>query len=80
MKFPEKVKGAIFDMDDTMLDNQAGVEFGTIHEHSRRKAILHVAEKYNLPNLASITAQENLDAFHNASTHSLDGAYGRCFT
>ncbi len=74
MKFPEIVKGAIFDVDDTLLDNQTGVEFGTLHEHSRRKAILHVAEKYNLPNLATITAQENLDAFHNASTHSLDGA------
>jgi beta-phosphoglucomutase-like phosphatase (HAD superfamily) len=74
MKFPETIKGAIFDVDDTILDNQAGVEFGTIHEHSRREAIHHVAEKYNLPNLASVTAQENLDAFHNATTHSLDGA------
>lgn len=74
MKFPEAVKGAIFDVDDTMLDNQAGVEFGTIHEVTRLKAIHQAAEKYNLPSLAAVTEKENFDAFHNASTHSLDGA------
>lgn len=74
MKFPEVIKGAIFDVDDTMLDNQAGVKFGTIHEVSRLKAIHHVAEKYNLPTLADVTEEENAEAFHKALTHSVDGA------
>ena len=72
--FPDTVSGAIFDVDDTLLDNQAGVEFGTLHELTRLKAIHEVALSYNLPTLATLTEQENLDAFLNASTHSLDGA------
>src|SRR5688572_12594220 len=73
-KFPDTISGAIFDVDDTLLDNQAAVEFGTLHELTRSKAIHEVALSYNLPTLATLTEQENLDAFLNASTHSLDGA------
>ena len=74
MKFPTIIKGAVFDVDDTLLDNQAGVESGTIHEHSRFKAVLGVAEKYDIASLRTLTAQENLDAFLNAKVHSLPGA------
>lgn len=74
MKFPEIVKGAIFDVDDTLLDNQAGVEHGTIHEQSRFKALLHVAEKYDIASLRTLTHEENLNAFLNAKVHSLPGA------
>lgn len=72
--FPDRVSGAVFDVDDTLLDNQAGVEFGTLHELTRLRAIHEIALRYNLPTLATLTEQENLDAFLNASTHSLDGA------
>ena len=74
MKFPENVKGAIFDVDDTMLDNQAGAKVGTIHEVSRLRAIHEVAKKYNLPTLAAVTEEQNAVAFRNALTHSVDGA------
>lgn len=74
MGFPEKVQGAIFDVDDTLLDNQAAVDFGTLHEVSRFEAIRHVARKYNLSALASLTHEENLAAFITAKTHSLPGA------
>lgn len=74
MRFPQKVKGAIFDVDDTMLDNQAGAKVGTIHEVSRLRAIHEVAKKYNLPTLAAVTEEGNAVAFRNALTHSVDGA------
>lgn len=74
MKFPEIIKGAIFDVDDTMLDNQAGATAGTIHEVSRLRAVHEVAEKYNLPSLAAVTEEENAVAFRNALVHSVDGA------
>lgn len=74
MKFPEIVKGAVFDVDDTLLDNQAGVELGTIHEHSRLRAFRQIAEKYDLPSLRSLTPEENFHAFLNAKVHSLPGA------
>lgn len=74
MKLPEHVKGAIFDVDDTLLDNQAGVESGTIHEHSRLEAVRKIAEKHDISSLRTLTVQENLDAFLNAKVHSLPGA------
>ncbi|HEU5122315.1 MAG TPA: HAD family hydrolase [Candidatus Saccharimonadales bacterium] len=74
MNFPEKVKGAIFDVDDTLLDNQVGVNIGTIHEVTRLKAILHAAHKYELKELMTLTEQENYDAFMKSHYHSLAGA------
>lgn len=74
MQFPKEVKGAIFDVDDTILDNQAGATLGTIHEVSRLRAVHEVARKYNLPSLAAVTEEENAVAFRNALTHSVDGA------
>lgn len=74
MKLPEQVKGAVFDVDDTLLDNQAGVKSGTIHEHSRLKAVQNIADKYDISSLRTLTVQENLDAFLNAKVHSLPGA------
>lgn len=74
MRFPEKVRGAIFDVDDTLLDNQAAIDFGTLHEMSRFEAIQRVAQKYDLAMLANLTHEENLAAFMTARTHSLPGA------
>jgi FMN phosphatase YigB (HAD superfamily) len=74
MKFPDIIKGAIFDVDDTLLDNQADRAFGALHEHSRFGALQHVVEKYNLPSLQSLTYEENLVAFLTAKEHSLPGA------
>ena len=74
MKLPNEIKGAIFDVDDTLLDNQAGATLGTIHEHSRFKAFQQIAEKYDLAALRTLSPQENVDAFLNAKVHSLPGA------
>jgi beta-phosphoglucomutase-like phosphatase (HAD superfamily) len=74
MKLPATIKGAIFDVDDTLLDNQAGASMGTIHEITRLRAIRHAAEKYSLPTLLEVTEEENLAAFNNAKQHTLEGA------
>src|SRR6266542_341466 len=74
IQFPKKIEGVIFDIDDTLLDNQAAVSFGTIHEVTRLRAVHHVAKKYNLAQLLTLTEQENYDAFLNAKVHSLGGA------
>jgi beta-phosphoglucomutase-like phosphatase (HAD superfamily) len=74
MKLPKTIKGAIFDVDETLLDNQAGVTFGTIHELSRLQAIREIALRYDLPTLLEVTEQENFDSFTNAKYHTRDGA------
>lgn len=69
-----EVKGAIFDVDDTLLDNKPGVAGQGLHEQSRLAAAHKVGEKYAIPRLAELTAQENLDAFMNAPVHTLEAA------
>jgi len=74
MRFPENIHAAIFDVDDTLLDNKAHPKVGSLHEHSRLRAIRHIAEKYSLEVLQGLTEQENYEAFAKAKYHSIDGA------
>jgi HAD superfamily hydrolase (TIGR01509 family) len=69
------VQGAIFDVDDTLLDNNSGVdpERG-LHQLSRLAAVHEVGKLRKLPQLESLTPQENVAAFHNAPVHTLEGA------
>ncbi len=67
-------RGAIFDVDDTLLNNYAHPSGRGIHEISRLTAIHEVARLRNLPQLAMVTATQNHDAFRTASVHSLAGA------
>jgi HAD superfamily hydrolase (TIGR01509 family) len=69
-----KVTGAIFDVDDTLLDNKPGVLGKGLHERSRLAAFRTVGQLHNLPALANISLQDNLDSFRTAPTHSLPGA------
>jgi beta-phosphoglucomutase-like phosphatase (HAD superfamily) len=67
------IKGAIFDIDDTLLDNQHP-DVGPLHERSRFEAVMRIADKYQIESLRTLTHDENMTAFHNAKTHSLPGA------
>lgn len=69
-----QVKGAIFDVDDTLLDNKPGIPGQGLHEQSRLAAAHEVGKKYDIPRLIELTAQENLDAFMNAPVHTLEAA------
>lgn len=75
MKVPEQIKGAVFDVDDTLLNNQpAWICKGTIQDMTRLQAIHQVAERHDLPGLRSLTEEENLEMFDRAKVHSLAGA------
>jgi len=65
-----KFKGAIFDVDDTILDNKHDKVGNSLHERSRIQAVHVVGREENLPLLSSVTEQESLDAFLTASDHS----------
>lgn len=69
-----EVKGAIFDVDDTLLDNKPGVPGQGLHERSRLAAAHTVGKEHGIPALEVLTAQQNLDAFLNAPVHTLEAA------
>lgn len=75
----EEVKGAIFDVDDTLLDNKPGVVGRSLHEQSRLAAFREVGRRHGIKELAEITLQQNLDAFNTSPVHSMPGAVWNYF-
>jgi beta-phosphoglucomutase-like phosphatase (HAD superfamily) len=69
-----EVKGAIFDVDDTLLDNRPGVPGQGLHERSRLAAAHSVGKTHDIPALQELTARQNMDAFLNAPVHTLEAA------
>ena len=69
-----EIKGAIFDVDDTLLDNKPGIPGQGLHEQSRLAAAHEVGKRYTIPRLIHLTAQENLYVFMNAPVHTLEAA------
>jgi beta-phosphoglucomutase-like phosphatase (HAD superfamily) len=69
-----EVKGGIFDVDDTLLDNKPGAPEQGLHERSRLAAAHTVGKEYGIAALEELTAQQNLDAFLNAPVHTLEAA------
>lgn len=74
--------GAIFDVDDTLLDNKPGIPGQGLHERSRLAALQEVGKRRGIPELLQVTPRENLDGFLNAPVHTLEAAvwnimYGR---
>lgn len=69
-----ELQGAIFDVDETLLDTGVADLANSIHERSRRQAILEVAKRRNIPALLDLSIEQNLRDFFEAPTHSLHGA------
>jgi HAD superfamily hydrolase (TIGR01509 family) len=67
-------RGAIFDIDDTLLNNYPkGHPFG-LHEESRLRAIRLIGKRDDIKELQEFTVQQNIIAFRDAPVHSLEGA------
>lgn len=67
---------AIFDVDDTLLDNRntSGEVGQGLHERSRLAAVREIGKRWGLQVLAEFDAERNYTAFTTASVHTLDGA------
>lgn len=72
--------GAIFDIDDTLLDNYPKTHVHGLHEHARLLAIREAGRKHGIAPLAEVPAELNAAAFKRAVEHSIEGASGRFFT
>lgn len=68
------VKGAIFDVDDTLLDNKPGDPGHGLHERARLRAAHEAGDRHNIDLLRNLSVKDNLDAFLNAPVHTLDAA------
>lgn len=73
------VRGAIFDVDDTLLDNKSATPGLGLHERARRIAVQEAGQKYGIPSLANITAEDNLKGFTTAPVHTLEAAIWNIF-
>lgn len=68
-----EVKAAIFDVDDTLLDNEDHMGTG-LHEASRLLAVHSVGKQFGIEALANYPPERNAVAFRRARVHSLAGA------
>ncbi|TAL15092.1 hypothetical protein EPN95_00715, partial [Patescibacteria group bacterium] len=79
-EIPDELSGAIFDLDDTLLDNKQGGPAGhSLHERSQLQALRLVGEKYDIPELTHVSAEESLDAFLTAPDHTHESAIWNLF-
>lgn len=74
LQFSE-MHGAIFDLDDTLLDNgPIDKPELWLHSRSRSAAVQQIASEQGIEALSTLTEAENGRAFLTASVHSLEGA------
>jgi beta-phosphoglucomutase-like phosphatase (HAD superfamily) len=74
-----KVKGVIFDVDDTLLDNLPGVPGRGLHERSRLAAVHEVGKRHGIKVLEDMSIEDNLDAFMSAPVHTIESAVWNMF-
>src|ERR1700721_4737511 len=68
------VKGAIFDVDDTLLDNKPRDPALGLHERARLAAAHEVGKLHGIDALENLSVKDNLEAFVNAPVHTLEAA------
>jgi len=69
-----EIKGAIFDLDDTLLDNEESTGNG-LHERSRLAVVHEVGKRYGIETLAKYSAETNLTAFRRAKVQTNESAF-----
>jgi beta-phosphoglucomutase len=65
---------AVFDVDDTLLDNNVEGKNRGLHEQSRLIAAHTVGKRHKISALATFSVANNYMAFADAPVHSLEGA------
>ncbi len=76
---PFQPLGAIFDIDDTLLDNYPKTHNLGLHEYARLLALREVGEKYGITELAETTEEHNKHVIQRAREHSIEGGIWQLF-
>ena len=71
--------GAIFDLDDTLLDNQPASHDSGLHEQARLLAVREAGERHGIDVLASLSAELNEHVLDRAPDHTIYGATWQIF-
>jgi len=66
--------GIIFDVDDTLLDNDTGNEHGGLHARSRLEAFHEVGRRHNIPEMIDLGVERCRNGWRLSRVHSLEGA------
>jgi len=75
-----KVKGVIFDVDDTILDNKMGIPGQQgLHERSRLAAVHEIGKRRGISVLENMSVEDNKDAFASAPIHTIKSAVWNMF-
>ena len=74
-----KPLGFIFDVDETLLDNEYDELNQGHHERLRISAVHQVARELNIPELMSVTQKENVDAYQNSPIHTFEASLWNLF-
>ncbi len=75
MRATHEIRGGIFDVDDTILDNcPTRVPLENLHQVSRLEALHRVGREFGHDALLLVEAQENYDAFTQSPVHTVAGA------
>ncbi len=74
-----EVKGAIFDVDDTLLDNQTKIPGQGLHERARLAAVHEIGKRHGIKKLEKFTLEDNLEAFMTAPVHTMEAAIWNIF-
>ena len=72
-------RGAIFDMDDTLLNNYPVKGDMGLHERARFFALKEVGQKYTITELLETTQEQNKDVIKRATEHSVEGGVWQLF-
>lgn len=77
MKRPDYIAGAVYDVDDTLLDNQPTNDpLTNLHQMARLNALTKFADthddQYSI--LRKVTAQESFDSFRQSPVHTVAGS------
>lgn len=70
---------AIFDIDDTLLDNYPQARAYGLHEYARLLAIREIGEKHGIDVLAHATEEHNAAVYYRAREHSVEGGVWQFF-
>jgi beta-phosphoglucomutase-like phosphatase (HAD superfamily) len=71
--------GAIFDVDDTLLNNYPVKGGMGLHERARLFAIKELGQKHNIPELIETTEEQNKHVIRRATEHSVEGSIWQLF-
>lgn len=79
MKRPDFIAGAVYDVDDTLLNNQpdSNDPLSNLHQLARLDAIRTFATDHggDFNQLLNVTSQENFDSFTLSPVHTVAGAF-----